>query len=176
MKGISPQITHRAAAGLIALRLSSESDVRAAYEQLCTRAIEAHAELTGIYVQRMEEGAELLLSAFRDPTFGVVVSVGAGGVLTEALDDVTLELAPVGPGRALEMLRRIRTVRGLETHGDGLDLAPAAALVSDFSRLVATAPWRRFVLEVNPVKLGAARAVAVDGLLIVEDPHSREET
>jgi acyl-CoA synthetase (NDP forming) len=170
LKGNSPVVTHRAAAGLIALGLGSEAEVRAAHHTLLSRAREASIELSGIYVQRMEDGFELLLSAFRDPTFGVVVSVGAGGVLTEALADVTLELAPVGPRRALEMLRRIRTVRGLEAHDGNLDLTAAAALISDFSRLAVTAPWRRFVLEVNPVKVNAQRAVAVDGLLIVEDP------
>jgi hypothetical protein len=47
--------------------------------------------------------------------------------------------------------------------------APAAFFVA-FSRLVASAPWRRFVLEVNPIKWGRAGVVAVDGLLIVEEP------
>ena len=46
---------------------------------------------TEFYVQKMEPGGvELLISAFRDPSFGVIVSIGAGGVMTELIDDVTL--------------------------------------------------------------------------------------
>ena len=40
------------------------------------------------------EGVELLLSAFRDPDFGVMISIGAGGVMTELIDDVTLAPGP----------------------------------------------------------------------------------
>jgi acyl-CoA synthetase (NDP forming) len=170
LKGISPSVTHRAAAGLVALRLDSDAAVRDADATIRARAAEAGTELDGVYVQRMEEGHELLLSAFRDPTFGPVVSLAAGGVLTEALGDVTLELAPVGRARALAMLRRLRTVQGLAGHESGVDLDAAAAFVSDFSQLAAGAPWRRFVLELNPVKWTPRRAVAVDGLLIVEEP------
>ena len=36
--------------------------------------------------------------------------------------------------------------------------------------LAAGAPWRRFVLEVNPVKWGDDRVIAVDGLLVIDDP------
>lgn len=170
LKGISPAVTHRAAAGLVALDVGAEVDVTDAYVQLSSHAGIAGIDLDGVYVQHMERGFELLVSAFRDPTFGVVVSCAVGGVLTEALDDATLELAPVTPGRALEVVRRLRTVQGLAKHTPGLDLGPVAAFVATFSRLAVTAPWHRFVLELNPVKWDASRAVAVDGLLIVEEP------
>ena len=42
--------------------------------------------------------------------------------------------------------------------------------VAAFSALAAAAPWRRFVLEVNPVKWMADQSVALDGLLIIEEP------
>jgi acyl-CoA synthetase (NDP forming) len=53
--------------------------------------------LDRILVQHMvQAGAELLVSAFRDPDFGVMLSLGAGGTLTELLDDIVL----VRPQRA----------------------------------------------------------------------------
>jgi len=39
--------------------------------------------------------------------------------------------------------------------------------VSRFAALSASAPWQHFTLELNPIKLDKKRAVAVDGLLIV---------
>ena len=56
-------------------------------------------------------GAELLVTAFRDPVFGVMVSCGSGGVLTELIDDVVTERAPVGVELAAHMLERLRTPR-----------------------------------------------------------------
>jgi hypothetical protein len=50
-----------------------------------------------------------------------------------------------------------------------LDAAPAAAFVARLSRLGASAPWRRFTFEVNPIKWRRDGVVAVDGLLIVEE-------
>jgi hypothetical protein len=42
--------------------------------------------------------------------------------------------------------------------------------VARFAALAATAPWRRFVLEVNPIKWSADQVLAVDGLLIIAEP------
>ena len=112
MKAISPQVTHRAAAGLVALSLASEEDVRGAWTRIEGRARAKSVALDGLYVQKMEpRGVELLLSAFRDPDFGVMTSIGAGGVMTELIDDVTLSPAPLFEAAALCALDRLRVVR-----------------------------------------------------------------
>ena len=113
----------------------------------------------------MRDGAELLVSAFRDPDFGVMLSLGAGGTLSELLDDVVLLPAPTGPAAVVHALRRLRVMRRA---GDRLDALVDFA--ARFSALAAAAPWRRFVLEVNPVKWTADAARAIDGLLIIEEP------
>ena len=169
LKGISPAVTHRAVTGLLVLGLWSDAEVGEAFARLQIRAEELHVPLEGIYVQHMAEGTvELLVSAFRDPVFGVLVSCGAGGNLTEILDDVTLERAPVDEGLALRMLERLRLLARAPRLD--ADLGRAAAFVARFSRLAAAAPWSRFVLEVNPVKVSREATVAVDGLLMVEEP------
>lgn len=168
MKGISRQVTHRAAAGLVALSLMSEEDVHSAWARLEGRARATSVVLDGIYVQKMEsEGVELLLSAFRDPDFGVIISLGAGGVMTELVDDVTLAPAPLGEAAAARALERLKIVRraGQATTTSGL-----ARCVAHFSALAASAPWRRFVLELNPVKWSKDKVTIVDGLLIVTQP------
>ena len=171
LKGISSAVTHRAAAGLLALHLVTAEAVGEAYGQLAARADALGAELDGVYVQHMVRGGlELLVSAFRDEQFGVMVTCGAGGNLTEVLDDVTLECAPVDQALALHMLRQLRLVRHLPRLDTTADPAAAAEFVARFSALAATAPWRRFVIEGNPIKWSGAGVAAVDGLLIVEEP------
>ena len=64
-------------------------------------------------------GTELLVTAFRDPMFGVMVSCGSGGVFTELIDDVVTERAPVGVELAAHMLERLRTRRHA-TDAEGL--------------------------------------------------------
>jgi acetate---CoA ligase (ADP-forming) len=157
LKGISTQVTHRAKAGLVALDLRSAVEVRDAFRRLTTSA-----SLQGIYVQKMHKGgAELLVSAFRDPSFGTMVSCGSGGVLTELIDDVVTERAPVSEALATYMLERLRITRELPADR-------AAAFIARFSALASTAPWEKFVLEINPVLWTREAAIAVDGLLIIE--------
>jgi len=166
MKGISGQVTHRAAAGLLALGLGSEIAVRQAWRTLQTRADRLKVTLDGILVQQMmETGAELLASAFRDAEFGVMLSLGAGGTLTELIDDVVLAPAPLSAAAAERALRRLRVMRKA-----GDQLRAVTDFVCRFSALAAAMPWRRFVLEVNPVKWTSTEARALDGLLIIEEP------
>ena len=169
LKGISPSVTHRAAAGLLAVDLRSEAEVATAFRRLWARAREIAVELDGVYVQKMHRGGtELLLAAFRDPMFGVMVSCGSGGGLTELIDDVVTERAPVDARLAAHMLDRLRIRRYAVDPRGPLDVEIAAAFLARFSELAATAPWPRFVFEVNPIKWTREAAVAVDGLLIVD--------
>jgi acetate---CoA ligase (ADP-forming) len=171
MKGISPAVTHRAAAGLLALGVGSPDDVRKSYRRLRADAAAAGIDLDGIYVQHMVDGGiEVLVSAFRDPVFGPMVSVGAGGVFTEMIDDVTFERAPVGETAALAMIGRLRLAAGAARLKAPPDQRLLAQFVARFSQLAAGAPYRQFVLEVNPVKWSADHVTAVDGLLLIEQP------
>ncbi|MGH7267851.1 MAG: acetate--CoA ligase family protein, partial [Candidatus Rokuibacteriota bacterium] len=169
LKGISPSVTHRAAAGLLAADLHSAEAVAAAHRRLQARARELAVELDGIYVQKMHRGGtELLVAAFRDPVFGVMVSCGAGGGLTELIDDVVTERAPVDRPLATSMLDRLRIRRHAADVRGPLDVGPVAAFLARFSELALTAPWPRFVFEVNPLKWTRDGVVAVDGLLVAD--------
>jgi acetate---CoA ligase (ADP-forming) len=164
MKGISASVTHRAKAGLVALDVDGDDALRDAFRALTAQAESHDLALDGVYVQHMEtKGQELLVSAFRDPSFGVFVSCGAGGVLTELIDDVALARAPLDAVAATRLLRRLRSVPA------DAQLDAIAAFVSEFSEVALSVPWSRFVVELNPVKWTADRAIAVDGLLIVEE-------
>ena len=168
LKGISAQVTHRAAAGLLAVDMRTPEEVSHAYHHLTDQAVSNRVTLDGIYVQRMHRGGrELLVSAFRDPLFGVMVSCGAGGGLTELIDDVVISRAPVSETYAAALLGRLRLSRVGGAAPPRPD-DPASRFVARFSELAATAPWEQFVLEVNPVKWQPDSAIAVDGLLIIE--------
>lgn len=170
MKAVTTALTHRARAGLVALDVRAESEVRAVFARLGERADAAGIALDGVYLQRMAaDGVELLVSAFRDPTFGVMVACGAGGRLTEAIDAVILARAPFDETFARDLVGQLGLVRAAEA-GERLDVAPLAAFVAGFSRLAASAPWRSFTLEVNPVRWTAGGVVAVDGLVVIEAP------
>ena len=168
LKGISPEVSHRAKAGLLALGLRGPEDVRTAFHQIHDRARLISIELEGVYVQRMfRGGVELLVTAFRDSLFGTMVTCGAGGRWTELIDDVVTERAPVGPDIAAHMLSRLRIRPDDADARPPQDTDPAARFIARFSELADSAPWDRFVIEINPLKWTMEECVAVDGLLII---------
>ena len=70
----------------------------------------------------------------------------------------------------IDRLRSLGTEPASEGTGEaGEKITPARAFVARLAgELAAGAPWRRFTLEVNPIKWSDERAIAVDGLLIIE--------
>lgn len=54
---------------------------------------------------------ELLVTAFRDSDFGVMVGIGMGGAMTEIIDDVVFARAPIDPEGALDLMGFLRTLR-----------------------------------------------------------------
>ena len=71
---------------------------------------DAHVE--GVTVQRMVAapvGYELIVGAKRDPVFGAVLMVGAGGITAELFQDRALELPPLNERLARRMLESLRS-------------------------------------------------------------------
>ena len=169
MKGISTAITHRAAVGLVALGLDSAEAVTRTSEVFQQRAVALGVKLEGTWVQHMFTGErELLVTAFCDREFGVMVGCGMGGGMTEIIDDVLFTRAPIDAQGALDLVSRLRTLRRLPDVMSTVQRELAAGFIARFSMLVASAPWPHFTLEVNPVKLSLNDLAAVDGLLLLD--------
>ena len=100
MKVLSEQITHKADVDGVLLNLNSDNDVRNGFDRILKSAAERRPDATvdGVTVQRMVNtagGCELILGAKRDPVFGPVILVGAGGFTAELLQDHSMELPPL---------------------------------------------------------------------------------
>lgn len=171
VKGISAAVTHRAAAGFLALDADSAEAVLASDREFRARAAERGLDYDGTFLQRMVPGGvELIVSAMRDPHFGVMVGCGIGGNMAEIIDDVRFARAPLDVAGALNLLGTLKTVQRHAGLLSDEQRRHAAAFIAEFSVLAASAPWRAFELEINPLKVGQDGAVAVDGLLVIGDP------
>ena len=111
--------------------------------------------------------AELLIGVVCDPAHGFVMTIGAGGVLTELMEDATSMLLPVTAEDIFGALSGLRYAKVLQ----GYRGAPAAhrqsiveAVLSLQSYVLAHADSVSEV-EVNPLICTPTRAVAVDALI-----------
>ncbi|MBI2212910.1 MAG: GNAT family N-acetyltransferase [Acidobacteria bacterium] len=175
LKASGPSILHKSDVGGVKLNLADAGAVRSAAEELESKFGEA---LSGIVVQAMiTAGPEVMIGAVHDPTFGHLLSYGAGGTLVELLKDVAFRIHPVTDVDVADMLDEVKTTRLLRGYRGS---APAdASAVEDallrVSALIETCP-EIAELDVNPLKVLEKGAVAVDFRVRVEKPQPRKAT
>jgi acyl-CoA synthetase (NDP forming) len=163
LKTAAPGVQHKSDVGGVAVGLGDAEAVRRAYEEIAARL-----GPRAVVAAMAPPGVEMALGIVRDPMFGPLVLVAAGGVLVELLHDRRLALPPVDAAAAHRMIDGLRSRPLL----DGLRGAPAAdveALAEAVARLSALATDLGDLLDavdVNPVIVGPDGCVAVDALVI----------
>ncbi len=168
MKIRSPDITHKTDVGGVALNLTIESEVRSAFNQMLAsvKSKRPDAVIDGVTLQPMitaARGVELLVGAKRDPVFGSVLLVGAGGVMAELLQDRTLELPPLDERLARRMLESLRVWPLLQGYRGrpGVDVERLIEVLIRFSFLVTDWP-ELSEIDINPLLVTADRLIALD--------------
>jgi acetate---CoA ligase (ADP-forming) len=114
-------------------------------------------------------GVELALGVVRDPQFGPLVTVAAGGVLVEVLRDRRVLLPPVDARTARAALDRLAVRPLLDGAGPGdrpADLDAVAGAVVALSALAVDLGDRLAAVDVNPLLAGPDGCVAVDALVV----------
>jgi acyl-CoA synthetase (NDP forming) len=157
LKGVSRRVVHKSDAGIVRLGLADRAAVEAAFAQVfqTLKSLDPAAEEC-VVSEMVAGGLELILGAKRDPQFGPVVMVGAGGVLVELIGDVEVTLAPLSAETAEAMLRRLRIwtlLQGFRGHRRRDIPAVVDALVR-LGQLAAAPEGRLLELDVNPLLVG----------------------
>ena len=103
LKVQAAHIAHKSDLGGVKLNLTDEAALERAWQDIET-SLENHAAgeaIDGMLVEKMAPAfdLELVVSARRDPSWGVVLIFGLGGVLTELLRDI--RMVPAGVPRAV---------------------------------------------------------------------------
>lgn len=170
LKVESPAIPHKTEAGVVRLALADAAAVEAAHAEVMARArtVAKDADIRGVLVQPMAAGVEVIAGVTVDPVVGPLVVVGSGGVMVELMKDSVAALAPVSKAEARRLLERLKGYpllagfRG-SVPADVDAVADAVARVSefaaDFADTVAEA-------DVNPLRCGPSRTLAVDALIL----------
>lgn len=102
-------IAHKTERGLVRLRLGDAAAVEAAAAELLAMATPEDGDV-GVLVGPMVAGnRELIAGLHADPQFGMTVMVGVGGILAEAVRDVSFRLVPLTRTDAEDMLDDLAT-------------------------------------------------------------------
>jgi succinyl-CoA synthetase beta subunit len=159
-------IAHKTEAGAVRLALS---DARAV-EQAAT---DMRAAASGFLVEEMiDDGvAELLIGVVRDPAHGFLLTLAAGGILTEVMRDSVSMLLPVSPEAVQSGLERLRLAPLLAGHRGrpGADLGAVVAAVTGVCAFVSAHTNRVEEVEINPLICRPQSAVMADALIRIRE-------
>lgn len=168
LKAVARSLEHKSDGGLVMLDIDDEAGLLAAILEVQSRLDGTPPD--GFLVASYVAGArEVLVGITRDPTFGPTVVVGAGGVMTEILDDAAIGLPPLSVEQARALIDQLR-IRPMLDEWRGrppADVAALAELVVSMGDLALGLGDRLEAAEVNPVAVlpEGEGVVALDALV-----------
>lgn len=169
-KLVSRDLPHKTEMGAIRIGIETLDELKGAVKEM-TSAVATNkpdARIDAILVQEMRSGlGEALIGVTRDPLVGPIVTVAAGGVMTEIYKDASVRPAPVSLETAREMVAEIKAfalLRGYRGKAKG-DVEALAQAVATISALATRTDIEE--AEINPVLVGPEREgiVLLDALI-----------
>jgi len=155
---------HKSDVGGVKVGINNLAEAEAAFDHMMKIK-----DATGVLLQSMIGGTEMILGVSREEGFGHLIMFGLGGIYTEVLKDVRFALAPLSLSESMDMVESIRSfpilkgVRGqeavsIEQVADNLQRL--GLLVTDFPQIKE--------MDINPLKGVREDLYAVDARVILD--------
>lgn len=166
MKASGKNIVHKTDVNGVKTNINSEEEaVKTFHELMKIKGCEK------VIVQKMiTEGYEIIIGGKKDPQFNKVVALGAGGIFTEFLKDVSFRVSPLTSQDAEDMLSEVRFSELILKGFRGQKPANKESIVNTIltvSRMM-EADSKIKEIDLNPVFATSTDAIAVDARIILE--------
>lgn len=171
VKVMSPKILHKTEAGVLAIGIRDEAELRKAYRNIYAKALAVvnKDDILGVSVQEMAPpGTEAIIGVKNDPQFGPTVMFGLGGIFVEALKDVTFKVAPLTEADAAAMLDEIKGKKIFEGFRGypAIDRQKLIEVILNVSRFALELQDQVAEIDLNPILLYPDNVKVVDALII----------
>ncbi len=173
MKVESPDIAHKTDVGGVVLDIDDGPELERSYQVMLSKVREKlpKARVTGVSIQKMVKGREVIVGMVRDDQFGPVITFGLGGIFVEIMRDVTQGIAPLDRDDVERMVRSIRAypmLAGARGKRPG-DIPALVEVILKISQMAMEFPQLE-ELEMNPVMVGdeGTGVIAVDALVTIK--------
>ncbi|MEU0073497.1 acetate--CoA ligase family protein [Streptomyces sp. NPDC006332] len=167
VKILDAEILHKTEVGGVQVGIRTHEELDEALARMPTSP--------ALLVEQMAPaGPELIVGVRRDPVFGPVLALGAGGTAAEILGDVSLRLAPLSANEAHAMLDELAT-RAMFLGARGATPVDRARLTHVLQALASLAADDAVTeCEINPLRvLPDGDVVALDAVLLLRDPRDQ---
>jgi succinyl-CoA synthetase beta subunit len=165
MKVSSPEIIHKTDVGGVKLNLHSEAEAIEAFNELNSKFPNKK-----ILIEPMEKkGIEVIIGLINDPTFGLSIMFGLGGIFTEVLKDVTFRVLPIDRTEAELMLTELKGKKLLNGFR-GIKISKEAIIdiLLKTAKLGETFQDKIDQMDLNPVFIREHDAIVVDAKMILK--------
>jgi acetyl-CoA synthetase (ADP-forming) len=161
---IDAEIIHKAKAGCVKIINKAEESMPA-FNEIMKNAKKLTKKISGVIVQPLVKGSELIIGGKRDPSFGTVIMFGSGGVLADLLKDVTFRVLPVERFDAELMIGETKAPDAIPALQSPRTQRQVADILLKTARLLEANP-KITELDINPLFLTERGALAADVRII----------
>ena len=153
-------LAHKSDEGGVALNLTSLDAVKSAAENMGRDSFLMEQMITGPV-------CEILVGVIADPAHGFVLTLAAGGVMTEILKDSTTLVLPVTPQNVAQAFQRLKIAPILNGYRGqaAVDMAALVDAVMSVQSYVQQNMNDVLEVEINPIIATPTTAIAVDALI-----------
>ncbi len=110
LKVCSSKILHKTDVGGVKLNIKDKEELKKIFKEFRKKFPKEN-----LLVDQMEEkGVEIIIGLVQDPTFGLSIMCGIGGIYTELYQDVTFRVVPIDRYDAEQMVEEIKGKKLLE--------------------------------------------------------------
>lgn len=173
-KIVSPEILHKTDVGGVKVGLSSEDEVKKAFDDMFNRLKEKF-DVKGVLLEEMvPKGVELIVGLQNDSQFGPSIMVGLGGIYTELFKDVSFRVLPVTKNEAAKMLESLRgkdILKGFRG-STPVDLDMLSEAIVNIGTLGVDMAGKYESIDFNPVVVYPDSYYVVDAKIILKDKSS----
>lgn len=163
-KIVSPEVVHKSEVKGVAVGLSNNAEISAFFEKMS-----AQPKFSGILIEEMVAGEELIVGASIDHQFGPVVLVGIGGTAVEIYQDVAIRMAPLVEKDVESMLGHLKGRKLLSGFrgAEAIDLGKLTEVLLGFSALLMDLEPYIESIDLNPLLCSAKQCLIADARIML---------
>jgi acetyltransferase len=161
VKLVDAAVLHKTEIGGVVLGVETDEEMDAALDSL-----EAAGARAFLVEAMADAGVDLIAGARLDDAFGPIVALGLGGTTAEALADVAIRTAPLGPRAAAAMIDDLSAavlLRGFRG-APAVDQDELGRVLAALGRLVASGAVAE--IEINPLRITSTGLIALDAVVL----------
>ncbi len=164
-KLVSPKALHKSEVGGVVVGIDSVKHLEETFHRFSS-----FEDFTGMLIEEMVSGTELIVGAKVDYQFGPVILLGMGGTAVEIYKDTSLRMAPLKEVDVESMLKGLQAHELLKGYrgSEPVNLKELVRTLMAFSSLVMDLEGYFESVDLNPVMCSSKRCVVADARIMLQ--------